>query len=610
MTPRPERVEVKHIEARGIGYKQGYTSLQGFFPILATLNANWVPFFDFRAHIFNDGHPDINAGLGARFLDHARSRTWGANLYYDYRKTSRFHYNQVGAGLETLGDLWDFRINGYFPVGTRTSSPYRFKFHRFKGNSLILSNKREFAMTGTNAELGAHVYQRGRLDLYTAFGPYYFKGQNRTAWGGEGRVALTAWDHCRVQVNASYDTIFKTIVQGEASLFFSWGGKKEIKKRSSSMCSDSSMIVHRALQRVDRQEITVLDTKHEKSKAIDPATGQPYTFYFVNNTSHSQGTFASPFNTLLAAQNASSPNDVIYVFAGDGTDTGMNSGITLQYGQQLLGAGIDQTIATTRGTITVPAQGTGLPLISNANDLTELGVQLVAGNNVLSGLDLEDKLGTPIGTIFSGAVTIRNGSNYLIKNNQFKAFNFGAGINVYGLGDNTTIVNNTFLATSGFNQADGVFFYDILTPITGSFYIASNLFTGVDDSSGFNIAISTFDYGVPLKVTSVVSVTIDSNTFVGQTNVASTPAAILFGADNATLSIIGNYIDMTGFPSPTAGIYLEQDSASGLMSATLQNNVSLTNSPVPGYLFVNNSGTPYGMQINFGPSNIGTRVGP
>ena len=167
------------------------------------------------------------------------------------------------------------------------------------------------------------------------------------------------------------------------------------------------MIADRALQRVDRQEIIIVDHKKGKSAAIDPATGQPYTFFFVDNTSHSQGTFESPFNTLLAAESASGPNDVIYVFTGDGTDTGMNSGITLQRGQQLLGAGINQRILTTQGTIIIPAQDTGLPIISNANDPSAFGVQLSAGNNVVSGLYLQDLQGNPIGTVFSGLAWIR-----------------------------------------------------------------------------------------------------------------------------------------------------------------------------------------------------------
>ena len=381
---------MKHIESKGIGYNQGYTTLEGFFIVPSTLENDWVPFLDVRAHVFNDGRPAVNAGIGLRYLS---SRVWGANLYYDYRKTSRYHYNQIGAGLETLGETWDFRINGYFPVGKKESGAYHYKFDKFKGHSIILKNKKEFAMTGGNAEVGAHAYSSKNLDLYAAAGPYYFT-RGHSAWGGEGRLALTIVDCLRLQLSGSYDKIFKGIVQGEIGLFYTWGGKRVVKKRECHDCCHSRMIIDRALQRVDRQEIIVADRKTETSKAIDPVTGNPYTVWFVNNLSHSLGTFESPFNTLLAAQNASSANDIIYVYPGDGTANGMNAGIILKNGQQLLGAGINQTISTTHGKITIPAQASGLPIISNTNDPTGLGVQLAAGNNVVSGFNMQDTQGT------------------------------------------------------------------------------------------------------------------------------------------------------------------------------------------------------------------------
>jgi hypothetical protein len=370
------------------------------------------------------------------------------------------------------------------------------------------------------------------------------------------------------------------------------------------------MIMDRALQRVDREEILVLDHKRSTSKAINPATGKPYTFWFVSNTSHSQGTIESPFNTLLAAEAASAPNDVIYVFTGDGTDTGMNSGIALKRGQQLLGAGINQTMATTEGKITIPAQDVGLPIISNTNDPSGFGVQLIAGNNVVSGLYLKDTIGNPVGTIFSGALTILDGSNYLIQNNQFTTFDFGSCLNIYGPGDRTRILNNTFLATTGFNYTDGVFFYDVLAPVTGTFYITNNLFKGSDDTSGFNDCIGTFGTGVPLGLASQVAVTIDSNTFVSQVNTAGGASAIDFTANNAILSITKNYIDISGLTTPIGGIYLEQDSPAGLLSASPSGNTSISVAPAPGYNFNNISGNPDAMQINFGSDNIGTRVGP
>lgn len=611
-SPRTQRVECKHIEANGIGYSQGYSTLEGFFTIPYTLDGCWVPFLDARIHIFNDGEPAVNGGVGVRYL--TDSKVWGFNTYYDYRKTHRFHYNQIGFGFENLGKTWDYRINAYFPVGDKESRSFHNHFKQFKHHSIILSGKKEIAMKGVNAEVAAHAFTKENYDLYVAAGPYYFEQEGKTAFGGEGRVSLTLFDYVKLQLSGSYDSLFRGIVQGEVGLTFSFGGKRTIKSCQScpnNYCAQQQqMIKTRALQSVDRNEIVVLTNKRKNRQAINPATGNPYTVWFVNNTSHGQGTYESPFNTLSAAESASHPNNLIYVFKGDGTSTGMNAGIILQNGQQLLGAGINQQIATTLGTITIPAQESGLPVISNSNDPTGFGIQLSLGNNVVSGFNLQDALGSFNGTTYSAPVTILNGSNYLIQNNQFSTFNVGSCINVYGPGDHTSIINNTFIATTGFNFTDGIFFYDILTPITGSFYIANNLFRGIDDKSGFNDSVGTFAPHQPLQLTSNVDVSIVSNTFVSQTNSAGTSDAIMWAAGNGSVSIVGNYINISEFVNANAGVYIEQDFASGSLTASLENNTSITPSSVPGYQFVNTSGNSAALKVYFAPSNVGTKVGP
>ena len=112
------------------------------------------------------------------------SRVWGINGYYDYRNTNHQHYNQVSLGLESLGRIWDFRINGYLPVGNKTSPFFHTQFDRFKGHEMIISRKREFAMKGANAEAGFHVNTFKNVPLYFAGGPYYLEGREKSP-GGE-----------------------------------------------------------------------------------------------------------------------------------------------------------------------------------------------------------------------------------------------------------------------------------------------------------------------------------------------------------------------------------------------------------------------------------------
>ena len=99
--------------------------------------------------------------------------------------------------------------------------------------------------------------------------------------------------------------------------------------------------------------IIVLSKCTQYPVAVDPSTDDPYFVLFVNNQSHSRETIESPFSALVDAQNGSSPGDIIYVFPGDGTTTGLDAGIALLDGQQLLGSSIAHSLATTLGTVSI-----------------------------------------------------------------------------------------------------------------------------------------------------------------------------------------------------------------------------------------------------------------
>jgi trimeric autotransporter adhesin len=430
------RVEVRHIESKGIGYNQGYTTLAGFFSHVC--DNNWVPFLDLRGHIFDDGKFAANAGLGARYI---ASQIWGFNAYYDYRNTGRQHYNQVALGLECLGKIWDYRINGYVPVGDKRSPYYQSRFDYYKGNSVILSRKYQFAMTGANAEAGLHVNSIRNVPLYFALGPYYLTGAGATAWGGQLRASINFFhDHVELEGNTSYDHFFKWIGQGQISLNFPFGPRKPIKQNKPRSCASELALHNRAVQDVARFEIIPVGTGRKRSIGIDPATGQPYFVVFVNNTSHSSGTYESPYPTLALAEANSGPNNIIYVFPGDGTTAGMDAGITLNGGQKLWGSGTTQQLITTVGSISIPALTSTSPQMTNtAGD----GVTL-ANNNEVSGLIITRAFNNGItGTAVDGIV---------IKNNIIFG-SMASGINLTENGSSATITLDNL---SVLNNVNGI----------------------------------------------------------------------------------------------------------------------------------------------------------
>jgi hypothetical protein len=395
LEPSPYRIALRHIEANGIGYNTGYTTLEAFLAKRAF--SFWTLFFDARGHLFNDGYWAANGGLGARYLGFGHNWAWGGNLYYDFRNTKHLSYNQLGMGWEALHPIWEFRVNGYIPVGGRISAGYNTTFHRFQGNHLLLQQKKEVALYGADAEGGGHFARVKEFDFYSGIGPYCFGGsEGETLVGGKFRLNVQWKDYFALEGTFSYDRIFRDLYQGQVTLNFPFGPQKKIVQKSSRSCHDSLLLADRLVQPVTRDEIIVVEKVKKTSVAINPTTNAPIQIWFVNNQSSSAGTIESPFPTLAAAEAASSSNDVIYLFPGDGTSTGMNQGIVLKDNQRLLGAGLSHSFATTLGTVNAPAQAIGLPRITKGSP-----VITIANGNEISGLYIVGGVGA--GGVFHAA---------------------------------------------------------------------------------------------------------------------------------------------------------------------------------------------------------------
>ncbi len=214
----PFQVAFKHLESKGIGFNKGYSTLETFFASTEAWEGKWLPFLDLRGHLFNNGRSAVNSGIGVRYL---AKRVWGGNLYYDYRKTDRGRYNQVALGLESLGEFYDFRLNLYHPFGKKVHGS-------------------EFALDSYCAEAGIHV----KKALCFAAGPYYLNEKGKVAWGGKVRGNVVIYDHALLEVGTSYDHLFQWVVQGQLTISFTFGGKKEGKP-----------LPQRSLQSINRWEI-------------------------------------------------------------------------------------------------------------------------------------------------------------------------------------------------------------------------------------------------------------------------------------------------------------------------------------------------------------------
>ncbi len=426
----------------------------------------------------------------------------------------------MGVGLETLGELFDFRINGYFPVGEKISDPYETAFKTFSGHSMILSQKYESAMKGSDAEFGFHFGKSKSFDFYAAAGPYYFIGKKAPAtWGGKARIMGTFKDILTLEISDSYDRTFHNKFQGQVSLGFSFGPKSKVKEKGRT-CKVANTLNDRMLQPVGRQEIVVIDKVRKNTVAIDPATGQPFFFVFVNNTSHSDGTYESPYHSFAQAQDNSFPSNIIYVFPGDGTTTGMDSGIFLQPNQKLWGAGISHLLQTSQGKISIPAHSSSSPTITNTNINTDGNAITLATNNAISGIIITSAFNDAIygidpQSLEVSSCTFKNTTTYAIE----ASFSGDASI---------SLTNNQFL-----NNVNGVF---LTLNGTSSVACLDNTFSGQTSISS-----------VPLEIaanSNILDLRIENNVF--DSNTTGSVRLDFNNVINADITLLNNTITNNG----------------------------------------------------------------
>lgn len=401
------RFSADHKEARGVGYTDGYSSLNAF--LCLPLHPSVHPFVELRAHLFNNDRAAGNVGAGLRLHSPSVPCIFGVNAFYDYRDAQHASYHRVGIGAELIGPSWDIRANGYLPI-QRQRTLYNIDFFGFQGNFLLLGDHYEVPLEkGYDVSFGKMAYRKGVVNVHMSAGGYYLAGAfDKRTTGAMAKLRSCISPYLSLEVDGFYDHLFKTTIQGKLTLSVPVGPKERPSKTSSLACSTGTLLSQRLLESIPRFEIIPTTDHLKPTPAIDPLTNDPYFVVYVNNQSSlSEGTFEHPYSQLLSAQQNSSPYDIIYVFAGDGTPFGMDQGVTLQNNQRLQGSGQSFLLPTTSGLFAIPALTSLAPLIATTGQSTIL----LANNNIIKGLQIND--GTLNG-IFGNGV-----QNLLVENCSF-----------------------------------------------------------------------------------------------------------------------------------------------------------------------------------------------
>lgn len=208
--PLPKRIDISHIEGKGIGYSRGYTQLSAILGPEYQIG-HFLPLIDIKGSIFDDGRWSGHLGFIGRFLPKSLCEIFGFTLFYDFSERSQGSYHQVGGGFEVLNKRWEVHTKGLIPVGARTHSRTSV-FDNYVGPYQFTSTRVETASYFWEANAGYYLVNGKNFQLYAAAGPYYFSA-NQQAWGGKAMVRPQYRDFLYVELSASRDHINKTIYQ-------------------------------------------------------------------------------------------------------------------------------------------------------------------------------------------------------------------------------------------------------------------------------------------------------------------------------------------------------------------------------------------------------------
>jgi hypothetical protein len=180
------------------GSKRSLGEADLFLPL--SQDARSLLFANLRARFDNHDSREGNFGLGWRQM---RDSGWNLGLYgyFDRRRSpdTGYHYNQATLGAEALGRDWEFRANGYVPVGTKARDLGTTSTASLSGASIQVTstNREERALKGFDAEVGwrAPMFDseaRRQLRLY--LGGYRFSDGGVTVEGPRARAELAMDD--------------------------------------------------------------------------------------------------------------------------------------------------------------------------------------------------------------------------------------------------------------------------------------------------------------------------------------------------------------------------------------------------------------------------------
>lgn len=157
-----------------------------------------------------------SAGLGYRLV-YNDARVLGAYAFMEHDVApSNNSFWVVSPGIESMGNVWDFRVNGYFPVSSKTQNEGPVfgdqvginQFEFFTGHQQYdrLFDLIEETGSGVDGEIGRTFAPLHHSRIY--LGGYYFSPQNTSSVQGiSGRLEIPLRSHFKMEAIDTYDNL-------------------------------------------------------------------------------------------------------------------------------------------------------------------------------------------------------------------------------------------------------------------------------------------------------------------------------------------------------------------------------------------------------------------
>ncbi|MBX3441342.1 MAG: hypothetical protein KF774_02960 [Planctomyces sp.] len=378
------------------GAAPGYTNFNAFIPFASNGdNALW--YIQPRGGVSHDGGGIANVGVGARWYTYDDDRTWSATFWWDGDGGHRAFYNQMGMHFSSVGRYLTWRGGFALPVGSETEtlgSTVSDIFYVSDNIGFNVATNVETAYRRYDLEASTPIPLLGRYGWDLGVGMYYLQGPNVEDGMGvsvrtEAQVTENFWINGLVTSDDIFGSNFSinmelTIPDGAPSTWF-----RRKTPRDAMFESDKR----------NYRVAAAVNTVHSEQLALDPRTGQPIRIAHIdpNLTTAGNGTIETPFGSVFAFESLNDADQADYnlIFVrrrSDGSDTNLNTTITLFDYQRLLGDGtlpsggvhtFDALIAGTQQTFNLPGVTAGaLPQLTNSGAPGQNVVRLASANEV------------------------------------------------------------------------------------------------------------------------------------------------------------------------------------------------------------------------------------